>query len=138
MNAKLSEMHAAMGMAVLPHVEAIMEARRTVTGWYDAKLQGPRTIRPAIPDGTRYNYAYYPIILPDQDAVMAVMARLGRSGIHPRRYFFPSLDTLPYVSSPPCPISRSMCSRVLCLPLHPELDREDVERIAALVNETGN
>ena len=132
MNAKMSEVHAAMGMAVLPHVERIISQRKAVIARYDVALAG-RVRRPAVPDGTLYNQAYYPVILANAGERQRVIEGLAAQGIHARRYFFPSLDTLPYLRSAPCPISIDTSDRVLCLPLFPELDSAQVDRIASIV-----
>ena len=62
-----------------------------------------------------------------------VKAALEAEQVFPRRYFYPSLDALPYVKAEACPVSRSIAERVLCLPLYPGLADVDVERIAGVV-----
>ncbi|MGV9011224.1 MAG: DegT/DnrJ/EryC1/StrS family aminotransferase [Flavobacteriales bacterium] len=131
-NAKMSEVHAAMGMAVLPHVERIVEARKKLAKRYDAILES-QVERPCAPQEAVLNHGYYPIMLRSGEAREQVMTALATAGIFARRYFFPSLDTLPYVSSPACEISRSISDRVICLPLYPELADEEVVRIASIV-----
>ncbi|MCI1752571.1 MAG: DegT/DnrJ/EryC1/StrS family aminotransferase [Flavobacteriales bacterium] len=131
-NAKMSELHAAMGMAVLPHVEQIIAERKKLVELYDILLAG-RVEQPIAPKETVQNHGYYPIILNTGEAREKVMAALASEGIFARRYFFPSLDTLPYVSSPVCAISRSISDRVICLPLYAELADADVKRIASIV-----
>ncbi len=132
MNAKMSEVHAAMGMAVLPHVEELIDQRHAICGLYDRLLEGCVT-RPGLPDGTLYNYAYYPILLRDLEQREAVMAALSDQGIFARRYFFPSLNTLPYVQQQRMGISEEVSERTICLPLFPGLHANDVQRIAQIV-----
>ncbi len=130
MNAKMSELHAAMGMAVLPHMHRIIAERRQLTLRYDELLAVAAVERPTVPAHTDYNYAYYPVILRDHATREALLAALAAEGIHGRRYFFPSLDTLPYVQSAPCTVSRSMADRTLCLPLFNGLREMDQARIS--------
>jgi dTDP-4-amino-4,6-dideoxygalactose transaminase len=134
MNAKMSEVHAAMGMAVLPHVERLIAERAHITATYDQALKGTDITRPSSPEGTEDNHAYYPVVFRDGAARERVFQSLAAQGIHARRYFYPSLDTLPYITDAvPCPISRSMADRVLSLPLYPGLPEAEVARIAAIV-----
>ena len=89
--------------------------------------------RPHAPEGWVTNHAYYPVIFSNGEAMLRVKAALEAEQVFPRRYFYPSLDTLPYVKAEACPVSRSIAERVLCLPLYPGLAEGDVERIAGIV-----
>lgn len=132
MNAKMSEVHAAMGMAVLPHVERIKEQRASVIERYDRSLKGLFG-RPEVPIGTTYNQAYYPVFARDVQQRERMEGALQMGGVFSRRYFYPSLDTLPYVTSSPCTLSRSASDRVICLPLYPELSQEQVDHILSIL-----
>lgn len=131
-NAKMSEVHAAMGMAVLPHVPHLIRERKALSDRYDALL-GDRLERPVVSGETGFNYGYYPILLKDTAELEHLMSALANEDIHARRYFFPSLNLLPYVSAGSCPISESAAGRAICLPLYPELGPDRVERIASIV-----
>lgn len=138
-NAKMSELHAAMGLAVLPSVREIIHARRERSLWYDELLDGLTLKRPKTIAGLEYNYAYYPVIFNTHEQMMMVRAALHAQDIFPRRYFYPSLNTLPFLLEPlrrPCPISESIAQRVLALPLYPTLAQQDVERITACIKST--
>lgn len=136
-NAKNSELHAAMGLCILPKVPALIDARRHVFGYYDARLDFDRMTRPTLTPGVDYNYAYYPVVLDSEETLLRVMDALKAEGISPRRYFYPSLNTLPFLPSyQPCPVSEDVALRVLCLPLYPELAEADVDRITTIINET--
>ena len=135
-NAKNSEFHAAMGLCVLPKVPALIEARKRVFGYYNDRLDFSKITRPTLTPGVDYNYAYYPIVFDSEETLLRVVDSLKAQGISPRRYFYPSLNTLPFsVGHQPCPISEDISLRVLCLPLYPDLTEEDADRIAGVVNE---
>ncbi len=131
-NAKMSEVHAAMGMAVLPHVPRLISERRSLAELYDVLL-GDRVERPTIPESTVFNYGYYPILLKSTAELERLITMLGLEGIQARRYFFPSLNLLPYVASRSCPTSEHASARTICLPLYPDLGSIQVERIASIV-----
>lgn len=138
-NAKMSELHAAMGLCVLPKVGEIMAARKACSAWYDKRLEGGSLQRPVPPAGLEYNYAYYPVLFPSHDVMMRVRRTLLDKGIGPRRYFHPSLNTLPFLKPAlkrACPVSEDISSRVLCLPVFMGLQEGEVEGICDIVQES--
>ncbi len=136
-NAKNSEFHAAMGLCNLPRVADIINNRRVVSEKYDELLNCGKLQRPSNEiEGFAYNYAYYPVILESEAKLLQVTEALKQHEITPRRYFYPSLNQLPYLDFyNPCPISENIAQRALSLPLYYDLALEDVERIASIINE---
>lgn len=137
-NAKNSEFHAAMGLVMLPKVPELIAKRKQVAAWYDARLNFDRVKRPKLRDGMNYNYAYYPVVFDSEEVLLHVKAALIANEIMPRRYFYPSLNTLdflPEVSKQFCPVSEDYALRVLSLPFHPELPESDVEQVCRVINE---
>jgi dTDP-4-amino-4,6-dideoxygalactose transaminase len=137
-NGKMSEFHAAMGLCLLPRVESFIARRKEISQLYDDILQDSSIQRPREQQGLEYNYAYYPIICPSAQSRQNIQQALAANGINTRRYFYPSLNQLPYYHGQPCPISENISSRVLCLPLYVELDNHDAERIAVVVLDAMN
>ena len=133
-NAKNSEVHAAMGLAVLPYVGRIIEKRREITQLYDSLLlQNSALTRPSVGDETEYNYAYYPLIFSDEEKLEKVMRALTAKGVGSRRYFYPLLSKLDYVQLNSTPVAEDISRRVLCLPLYYQLSEEEVRMIARVV-----
>ncbi|MDY0036824.1 MAG: DegT/DnrJ/EryC1/StrS family aminotransferase [Zoogloea oleivorans] len=138
-NAKMSELHAAMGLGVLPRVQEYIDIRRRCAGWYDQLLAGLPLQRPHVEPELEYNYAYYPVLFSSHEVMMQVRKALLEHDIVPRRYFYPSLNTLPFLRPElrrPCPISESVAGRVLALPLSTAVGYDDVCRIVALIRDT--
>lgn len=133
-NGKLSELNAAMGLAVLPHMEGVVERRKAACDVYDSLLDFSRLRRPTLRAGTEWNYAYYPVIFESEAALLAAKEKLNEAAINPRRYFYPSLNNLPYVAPANVPVSEAISRTVLCLPLSAELDTGIVENIARTIN----
>ena len=128
MNAKMSEVHAAMGMAVLPHVGAIIADRIRSVQYYDNGLS--EVIER--PDGSRSgsNAAYYPVLLKGAEERVMVLQALEQVNVHARRYFFPALNTLPYLSAArSCPIAEDLADRMLCLPLYYDMEPQVLDRV---------
>lgn len=135
-NAKNSEFHAAMGLCNLPRVADIIEKRKIVSERYDQLLDWKKLKQPKQDiEGFMYNYAYYPVLLPSEQKLLEVTEALAKEEIVPRRYFYPSLNKLPYLNFyNPCPVSEKLSVAALSLPLYYDLALEDVERIARIVN----
>lgn len=128
-NAKASEFQAAMGLCCLDYIDEIIEKRKRLHGVYSSLLKG-KLKTPPISDKITYNYAYYPVLFKSEKQLQAVMSKLESSGVFPRRYFYPSLNLLPYLSSSQkCPVSEDVAKRVVCLPLYETLEEETVQRI---------
>lgn len=128
-NAKQDEFNAAMGNTILPHLDDIINERKRLSKIYDTLL--PKTIdRPIMQKDLEYNYAYYPVLFESEQALLAAFERLQKHRVFPRRYFYPSLNTLPYLKEhQECPISENICSRIACLPLFVGLEDSLIEKI---------
>lgn len=133
-NGKNSELHAAMGLCVLPKVPELIAKRRTLSERYDALLDGKKCVRPTIQVHAAYNFSYHPIVLPSEEVLLKVRDNLIAHEITPRRYFYPSLNTLSYVAPQEAPVSEDISRRVLCLPLYYDLEISQVEQIAEFIN----
>lgn len=134
-NAKMNEFEAAMGLAVLEEIDTITAARRRINQIYSDRLRGTVGFQQRSPDATD-NHAYFPILLEDNAEMDAVRVSLLAIGAQARRYFHPSLDTLPYVDSPPMPHSRHSAASILCLPIYPALRDSEAALIADTVAQT--
>jgi dTDP-4-amino-4,6-dideoxygalactose transaminase len=133
-NAKLSEVHAAVGLCLLDKTAGDIANRKKIGAMYDSLLPEQGLRRPMLRKGLKYNHAYYPIIFDDEKKLLLAMERLNAEKIFPRRYFYPALNTLPYLKTrQTCPVAESLARRALCLPLHGGLEAATVERIAAIL-----
>lgn len=139
-NGKNSEFHAAMGLCNLKYVDGLIKKRGELTALYDSLLDFSKMRRPfSKTKGLTYNNAYYPVIFQSGEVTTAVIEALNKANIFPRKYFYPSLNTLNYVESKtPCPISEEIVHRVLSLPLYPDLEESIVRKIAEIINKTVN
>lgn len=134
-NGKISELQAAMGLTVLPHMERISVERKRVVDFYNSELNFNKLKKLKIRENTIWNYSYYPVIFETEALLINVQQALNFKEIFPRRYFYPSLNTLNYVEGKEMPISESIASRIMCLPLYHDLSIEDLSEIVAIINE---
>jgi dTDP-4-amino-4,6-dideoxygalactose transaminase len=128
-NAKLNEFSAAMGLCILDDIENILQQRAEIAHRYTTRL-GEYVDLQKPEDNSELNNSYYPIALSDEQQLLRLRSALNTNGINPRRYFYPSLDTLEYLQPQAAQTaSRSLSERVLCLPIYPGLQLEDQERV---------
>src|SRR4030095_3077900 len=121
-NGKNSEFHAAMGLCNLSKINDIIRRRKAIAKHYFSQLESLPLTFPRIPEHVEYNYAYFPVFFPEEDRLKKGGSKLARKAINTRRYFYPSLNKLPYLtSSDQCPVSEDLAKRVLSLPFYPQL-----------------
>ena len=133
-NGKISELQAAMGLAVLPYMETILAERKRVVDFYNKNLDFSQVQTLKIRANTQWNYSYYPIILKDEATLLDVQKSLNEEQIFPRRYFYPSLNTINYIEKISMPVSESIAARILCLPLYVELQQNELQQIVSVLN----
>lgn len=133
-NAKISELQSAMGLAVFPYMDHIIEERKKVVDFYNEKLNFETVKSLKIRENTAWNYSYYPVIFNSEATLLKVQQALGAENILPRRYFYPSLNTIEYTKGDTMPFSESIASRILCLPLYVGILAEDLEKIVQIIN----
>jgi dTDP-4-amino-4,6-dideoxygalactose transaminase len=134
-NAKASEFQAAMGLCNLKYIDGLIAQRKKIAEKYD-KITKSLFKLPKWQKKTKYNYAYYPIITKDKEETLKLIRRFNENQIYPRRYFYPSLNKLPYLPIPKiqCKISEDISQRILCLPLYNGLEPNEIERIGNILN----
>jgi dTDP-4-amino-4,6-dideoxygalactose transaminase len=135
-NGKISELQAAMGLAVFPYLPHILAERKKVVDFYTAHLDFTQLKTIKIRSNTEWNYSYYPVIFKNEQQLIQVQKALESLQIFPRRYFYPSLNTLPYVDSTHCNVSEQVASSILCLPLYVGLTTDELKQIVHCINQT--
>jgi dTDP-4-amino-4,6-dideoxygalactose transaminase len=135
-NAKNSEFHAAMGLCNLKHVDKILQRRRYLYQQYKIRLRGLDVAFQHIDYPEDYNYAYFPVIFETEALMMESKDALELEQIYSRRYFYPSLSSLPYVDQVAMPICDSIAARILCLPLYHTLTTAELDLICRILLRT--
>ncbi|MES2862948.1 MAG: DegT/DnrJ/EryC1/StrS family aminotransferase [Bacteroidota bacterium] len=133
-NAKISELQSAMGLAVFDNLEHIFSERKKVVDFYMKNLDFTALSTMKIRENTEWNYSYFPVIFNSEEELLKVQQKLNQAEIFPRRYFYPSLNTIDFVKGKTMPISESIASRILCLPLYVGLTEEELQLIVNLIN----
>ena len=132
-NAKMNEFEAAMGLCILDDIEDIKTNRKKVVENYKIGLESLVTFQEQNNQASE-NYSYFPILFKNEEELSKVQKSLNKENIFPRRYFYPSLDTLEYIEpKQECKISRAISKRVLCLPLYAELEKDNQDKIIDII-----
>jgi dTDP-4-amino-4,6-dideoxygalactose transaminase len=133
-NGKISELQAAMGLSVLPHIAEIFKGRKQVVDFYDENLDFTKIQKLKLREGTEWNFSYYPIVFENEQKLLEVQKILNENNIFPRRYFNPSLNTVSFVNSNSMPISEKISKTIMCLPLYMEINKIELTNIVSLIN----
>jgi dTDP-4-amino-4,6-dideoxygalactose transaminase len=128
-NGKMSELQAAMGLAVLPYLEDISYSRESIVKKYEESLNNSKFKSIEIRKNTEWNFSYYPIKFETESDLLFYESEFYKKNIYPRRYFYPSLNKLNYVTHKKIHYSENISSRILCLPLYYNLKEIEVEKI---------
>lgn len=132
-NAKMNEFQAAMGLCVLDEIDNIIEERSKIWQNYERNLKYILKTQKRNPNSSN-NYAYFPVIFENESELLITKEVMNRNCIYPRRYFYPSLDTLNYLNKKEAQtISREVAFRILCLPIYSSLDIKTQTNIIELL-----
>ena len=129
---RLDTIQAAILLVKLDVFEAELRRRRDIAAKYDAALKDLVTI-PVIPTGSASAFALYTIRVPARDAVRA---KLEKAGVGSGLFYRLALHQHPAFSRlerRPLPVSELLANEVLSLPIHPDLDNDEVERVIQAV-----
>lgn len=140
-NAKMTEMHAAMGLCNLRHIDEEIEKRHKIVDKYHARLDGVKGIILSHPKtNVKQNYAYFPVVFDgyryNRDEISE---KLAEQNIFARKYFYPiTSDFAAYQNRftiQETPIAKHVADCVLTLPLYADMDPRDVDRICDIILE---
>ena len=106
---------------------SIFQERKKVVEYYQKLLIGSNLQQLKIREDTEWNYHYFPVVFNSEEELLIAKQRLNDKNIFPRRYFYPSLNTIEYVNGNNCPLSEDISKRILCLPLFVGIENETIE-----------
>lgn len=142
-NAKMSELHAAMGLANLDAFPDTRESARTVHRAYQDGLMDLPGLTFRRPPEAEDNNHHYVVMEIDADSFGldrdALVALLSAEGVWARRYFYPGGHRSPphsenaYAADLSLPRTEALCDRVMLLPGGGAADLSDVAEICHLV-----
>ena len=142
-NSKMDEVRAAYGLLNLKQVDEAIEKRHQVAIKYREALRNVKGVRffDDMP-GVRHNYSYFPVFINADEYGMTrdeLYFKMKADGVLGRRYFFPLISTfstyrgLPSATPENLPVATRIANEVICLPMHHELSKDDLNRILNLI-----
>ena len=129
-NGKMTEVHAALGIANLKYYDEVLNDRKEKYHLYKETLSNLSGLTfQKIKQGT-HNFSYFPVIFESEAHLLKVEKALNSENIFPRRYFYPSVNSYTnIVEYKATPVSEDIAKRILCLPLYWKLSLKDLETI---------
>ncbi len=142
-NSKVDEVRSAYGLLNLKQVDQAIANRQKVANRYREALRNVPGIR-FFDDmlGVRHNYSYFPIFINAEEYGMTrddLYVKMKEANVLGRRYFYPLISTfstyrgLHSAAPDNLPIATRLANEVICLPMHHELCKEDVNRVIELI-----
>lgn len=134
-NARMTDIHAAIGRVQLTKVDGWTARRRSNAAFLDASLRG--VVIPPVAEGAEHVYHQYTVRVPeDRDGFVRALKEehsVGSGIYYPiPNHRLPSLA--PYAPGLDLPETERAAAEVVSLPVHPSLSQDDLERIVVAVN----
>jgi UDP-2-acetamido-2-deoxy-ribo-hexuluronate aminotransferase len=138
MNGRLDTLQAAVLLAKLDVFEAELAARDAIAAIYDAHLP-PDIIIPARMPESRSAWAIYAILLRDGATRDRLQAGLKARGVPSAIYYPKPLHHqpayAPHHTGNALPVSEDLATRILALPIHPDLTEADAHAVCQAARE---
>jgi dTDP-4-amino-4,6-dideoxygalactose transaminase len=135
-NFRMTDVHAAIGLAQTKKLEKFNQARKANAAYYDQHLKGVAI--PFVPQGCVHVYHQYTIRVPhgQRDALRDYLKEkeIGTEIYYPLPIHQQSVYIERYGSTQHFPHSENAASEVLSLPIHPSLSPADLESVVNAVN----
>lgn len=135
-NSRLDGLQAAILNVKLPHLAAWTEARRHVASRYDALLSGVGDlVLPQVAEGRTHVYHLYVIRTQKRDALKKHLESAGISTALNYPKALPFYPAYAYLGHKPSdfPVAYENQSRILSLPIYPELTEEMIQRVVSQI-----
>ena len=135
-NAKMNEFQACMGICNLRHVDEYISSRKNAFETYYSELNNVNGIELLkFSDSIKSNYSYFPCVFDSSIFNLeSIISKLNDNSIQVRRYFYPCTNVLNKLSNGnETPIAKELSNRVICLPLYPNLNIEDIKNICQII-----
>jgi dTDP-4-amino-4,6-dideoxygalactose transaminase len=141
-NGKMSEFNSALGLLQLKGVDEALAKRKAIDARYREELADVKGIHCLLDAQEKIaNFAYFPILVRPEYSLSrdALYQKLRDNKIYARRYFYPLISDFPMYRGLPSaahsnlPVAKVVAEQVICLPIFPDLDASDQEKIISLI-----
>ena len=137
-NGKMNEMQAALGLLQLKYIDVVLRKRKNIADIYSSQLSCVAGIKIMANIGVNEsNYAYFPILIEDSYPISRdkLYDKFIANGINVRKYFYPLIPSMPLIGWSEAkvrellPIAFDISSRIICLPIYPDIEPEILQKI---------
>lgn len=135
-NSRLDGLQAAILNAKLPHLQDWINARRRVADRYNELLSGlDDVVTPKVAANRDHVYHLYVIRTEDRDALRKALADAGVATVVNYPKALPFYPAYAYLGHQPedFPVAYANQSRILSLPIYPEMTQEMIHHVAAVL-----
>lgn len=141
-NGKMSEINAVIGLLQLKEVHAAIAKRQAIDQRYREAFKLKKGIQCMdLSFQLKPNYSYFPILVGEDFGLTrdALYDILKKENIYSRRYFYPLISDFPMYRDLPSSrssnleVAKKIAAQVLCLPIYPDLQIDDQQRIIDLI-----
>ncbi len=133
-NAKMSELNAAWGLALLPNINKIINKKKKIYNYYLKNLDQKKFN--IINNNRNNNYNYVPVKVINKRLREKLIKKLNSKNIYPRKYFYPSLNLLKHLKGNKLKVSENLSNKMMCLPISDEIKINRVKYICNTLNKT--
>ncbi|MDP9182662.1 MAG: DegT/DnrJ/EryC1/StrS family aminotransferase [Actinomycetota bacterium] len=134
-NAKMPELEAAVGLAVLDGFDRVLEARRRSAGWLLDELAPHGVNRQAGSAGSTFQFV--PVLMPDVTSRDRLLRSAKTEAVELKVYFSPPMHRVARLRDFPrlteLRTTEEIVGRIVCLPMNNRMGDTDLERIRDLV-----
>jgi len=131
-NARMTDIHAAIGRVQLTKVDAWTKTRQENAAFLSANLEGVTT--PPVAEGAVHVYHQYTVRVPQDRDGMAKALKAEHNIGSGMFYPIPNHRLAPFQVDVDLPETERAAEECLSLPVHPSLSQDDLERIVTAVN----
>lgn len=140
-NAKMTDMHAAMGLCNLVHFDEYIEKRKQIVERYRERLSGVEGLKLSIvQDNLKSNYAYFPLVIEEEKTGVSrdmVIEKLKEHNIFVRKYFYPLCSDFECIVEngiqSDVPVAKYISDRVITLPDYSDLTLDEADEICDVI-----
>ena len=135
-NYRMTNIAAAIGLMQLRKLDSANEKRRENAKFYDAHLNDS-VITPYVDERAKHVYHQYTIRVKNRDALIEEFKNegIGFGIYYPRgNHEQPIMQKLGFTAK--LPTTERLCKEVISIPVHPLLKEEELEKVAAVINNT--
>ena len=142
----MNEVQAAFGLLQLKYIDHAIQRRKAIDRRYRDALKDISGITcMAEAENVVQNYSYFPILI-DHDYPLTregLYHKLQKEGIYVRRYFYPLISDMPMYKvldstyNKKLPVAKEVSEHVLCLPIFPDFEKLDQQRVINVISGDG-